>query len=401
MKAQTLSAKTAGLLPVLLGGLLLLGSPASSRAQGLEALELSGALVADGMGVVSGGLERAWAGLYNVDLQATLEGETLGWSGGRAFLYVLGNGGDDPTDLIGDFQVVNNIAAPATWKIFEAWIEQAFRDDAASVRAGLYDLNSEFDVVESSEILLNSSFGIGPDFSQSGLNGPSIFPTTSLALRVEARLGERLLLRGAVLDGVPGDPDEPRGTRVILDGDDGLLFAGEAEWSLARGRAAVGGWGYSRDFDTNRARLGISGSASDEGPSFGGYALAETRLVSEADPAQGLNGFLRAGWASGQVHQVGSYLGGGGSYTGLLPGRDDDELALGVAAARNSDEFMAARADAGSPTDRWEVAIEATYLAKATDWLTVQPDLQLVLNPGTDPAVSDAVVVGLRVILAR
>jgi porin len=33
---------------------------------------------------------------------------------------------------------------------------------------------------------------------------------------------------------------------------------------------------------------------------------------------------------------------------------------------------------------------------RVTEWLTVQPDVQYVVNPGTDPALDDALVVGLR-----
>jgi porin len=59
------------------------------------------------------------------------------------------------------------------------------------VKIGLYDLNSEFDVIEAAALFLNPSHGIGPDFAQSGRNGPSIFPVTSLAIRGEYRLATR------------------------------------------------------------------------------------------------------------------------------------------------------------------------------------------------------------------
>ena len=72
-------------------------------------------------------------------------------------------------------------------KLYEAWFEQTLFDDRLSFKAGLYDLNTEFDVVETAGLFINSSHGIGPDFSQSGVNGPSIFPTTSLGIRVKAQ----------------------------------------------------------------------------------------------------------------------------------------------------------------------------------------------------------------------
>ena len=69
---------------------------------------------------------------------------------------------------------------------------------------GLYDLNTEFDALESAGLFLNSSQGIGPEFAQSGLNGPSIFPTTTLGLRAKWAPGSRFYLESVVLNGLAG-----------------------------------------------------------------------------------------------------------------------------------------------------------------------------------------------------
>ena len=61
-------------------------------------------------------------------------------------------------------------------------------------------------------------------------------------------------LQTALLDGVAGDPDDPHGTQIRLDADDGVLLL--AEVGYRRGaeegrffRGAIGGWGYTTDFD--------------------------------------------------------------------------------------------------------------------------------------------------------
>ena len=43
-----------------------------------------------------------------------------------------------------------------------------------------------------------------------------------------------------------------------------------------------------------------------------------------------------------------------------------------------------------------EVALEGTYLIQLTPWLAMQPDVQYVLHPNTDPAISNALVAVLR-----
>lgn len=47
-----------------------------------------------------------------------------------------------------------------------------------------------------------------------------------------------------------------------------------------------------------------------------------------------------------------------------------------------------------------ETAIELSYRAPISDWLTLQPDVQYVIHPSTDAARDDAWVFGLRVELA-
>jgi len=67
---------------------------------------------------------------------------------GTFFLYGLANHGHDASDDAGDAQGVDNIAAPQTIKLYEAWWQRAFLSDHISLLLGIYDLNSEFDAIE-------------------------------------------------------------------------------------------------------------------------------------------------------------------------------------------------------------------------------------------------------------
>jgi porin len=179
-----------------------------------------------------GGIERGSVFLGNLDLLFTLDAETaFGWTGTTFFVYILGTHGGDPSDLVGDAQGLDNIAAPSTIKLYELLGEVRLAPQF-SLLAGLYDVNSEFDVIDTSQDFINSSFGIGPDFSQSGRNGPSIFPITSLGLRAKIQPSMRFYLQAAALDGVSGDPDDPKGTRISINDNEGALFVGEGGWLL-------------------------------------------------------------------------------------------------------------------------------------------------------------------------
>jgi porin len=362
----------------------------------------------DLIGIASGGLHRR-AELLN-DWDLTLEVETeplLGWHGGKLFLYGLGLWSTgSPSENAGDTQTLSNIDAPDDWKLYEAWLEQEMFGGRLSLLAGLYDLNGEFDVLETATLLINSSFGVGKDFSQSGENGPSIFPSTSMGVRIGAQPVENAYARVAVLDGVPGDPDDSSTAPdfFAFDGDEGVLCVAEAGYLAGAEegddgpytKIGLGGWYYSADFD-RIGSIGADGNARRQKGNAGVYVLGERSVYREPqDPERGLAVFARVGFADSELNPVGSYVGAGAVYTGLLRSRPDDQIGLGVAAAFAGHEFQDASKEAGIDADDAEVAIELTYRAQLTPWLAVQPDLQYIVNPSFDPSVDDALALGAR-----
>src|SRR5712692_7020435 len=167
---------------------------------------------------LSGGLRRGATYLGNANLQLTLDARRLmGWPGLTIFLYGLGIHGGHPSRFAGDAQGVSNIEGPTKWTLEEAWLQQTLFHGRFSALVGRYDLNSEFYRLQSAGLFLNSSFGIGPEFSQSGRNGPSIFPDTSAGARIAWKLARGVVLRTAILDGVP--VDRPDGRKLFARGD--------------------------------------------------------------------------------------------------------------------------------------------------------------------------------------
>jgi porin len=374
---------------------------------------------------LTGGHRRKAVYLNNIDLTLTFDmGQLVDWEGASIFVYGLGNYGGNPSNHVGDAQVVSNIETIDTWKLYEAWIQKNLWYNRLSVLIGLYDLNSEFDHVETAQVFLNSSFGIGADFAQSGKNGPSVFPTTSVGVRLTIKPTDALYLRTAVFDGVPGDPSNPHGTQVTFDSHDGFLVATELGYVSARaidlpvpstlsvparprhiGRGehrtptahvAFGSWFYTAKFDHVVKRDG-SGNPLQRRGNFGLYGLAEWAPYYEAgNMRHDVAFFLRLGSANTKTNQFGFYSGGGFVVTGLIPGRGDDRLGFAVAVAYNGDRFRKARRRIRMPVDRAEVVLEWTYRTQLAPWLVVQPDLQYVINPGTDPTLDNALVLGLR-----
>lgn len=379
------------------------GRPAEEAAP-TKAYALDIVYTGEADSLVAGGLDRRTRYLDNLDVTLNLDlDRLLGARGLSAYFYLLYNNGAGFTDgTVGDAQGVSNIeTGTQAVKLYEAWLEQQLAGERATLRFGLYDLNSEFDALESANLFLNSSHGIGPDIAQTGDNGPSIFPSTSLAARLSVKLGEHVTVRLAALDGVPGDPARPRRTTVRLSRRDGALIIGELDYGVDNFRIIAGGWGYTANaLDLARS---LQTGADTRGPSGnrGGYVRGEWTFWRDA-AREGRKAvtFARLGFADRRYNAFGSYQGGGVVATGLIPGRADDQFGLSFARASLTDRLRRQSGEAGAPLHKSETAFEMTYRAPLASWLTVQPDAQYIVHPSADPTIKDAVTLGLRFELA-
>jgi porin len=381
-------------------GVLLLGAALLAPAAAVHAdvrepvagVSIEPSIDVDVFGNVAGGANRGARVLGRYDLSVDVDTtEANLWRDGHFRFHLFGIAGSSPSEMVGDTQTLSNIDALQGSKLLEAYYEHAFLDNHLSVLAGLYLQDSEFEVLEYAGLFLNSSFGVSPELSQIG---PSIYPSPSFGTRIKYQADNGIYALGAVYDGVPGDPDRPRGTHVQFQDGDGVVTslevgiasnapgdAAEGDGSGRYSKLGVGGWHSTTSFDD------YAGVARDD--NSGIYVIGEAALTEQ------LGVFAQLGFALGDRNQIGSYIGAGFNYTGLLPGRPEDTFGVAVAHARNTDRFIA-----NTGTERAETAIEFTYSMQLTEHISVQPDIQYIINPGTDPELDDAVVIGARVGIA-
>lgn len=385
--------RTAG-VPALIAALALpIGlDAAESPDEAGAALVIEGAYKGEAWRNVRGGVRRDGAYLDNIDLIATLDAErAFGWRGTTITVSGLHNNDSTLSDrIVGDLQTVSNIDTYGATRLYQAWVERAF--GAGAFKAGLIDMNSELDVNETGLLFIHSSHGIGPDFSQVGENGPSIFPITGLGAVLRWDYSERVQARLAAFEATVGDPDRPHRTTLDLDSNEGALLAGEITLLPTQAsRYLLGVWRH-----TGRTSDFADEELQRRSESFGAYGLAEGTLMARGEHA--LNGFVRVGVADADVHQISRYVGAGLVWSGplLANAEREEQFGLAVASAANGGTFHRAQAVLGSSVERHETAIELTYRVQALSWLALQPDVQYVINPGTDPALDNAWVVGLR-----
>lgn len=375
----------------------------------------------DVLSVISGGIKHgtAWMGNTEAKIQVDLE-KLLGWDATTAYIHSHSQlGGKFNRDYVGSFIGVDNIENGVNTAQFDhAWIQKNFSDDSLSVLAGLYAVDSEFYVTDTSGLFIQPPYGPGNELSQSGQFGPPIFPLGALAIRVKyTSPGQGFYLQGALTDGVPSDPGNPRNTHIKLGNGDGTFTIVEFGYTPQRieplsgsnppdssvesgtnageegeffNKTAIGFWRYSARLD-DWIDTDAAGNPLRR-PSQGAYFLAERTLMTEEQhPSQGLSGFIRFGTASGDVHQANWTGSLGLRYRGLFSGRDNDIAGVAVTFNHASDKYWRL-----NNADSCQTSVEATYRAQFNPWFALMPTLQYFHNPNMDPALKNAWIIGAR-----
>jgi porin len=342
--------------------LLAAGAPAvAQEAQAEEAVTWGFLYKGDISGVVSGGRKDAGRYLDSIEItgEASLE-KLFGWTGATVYGHILSNSGGAPNEIAETLQGIDNIeVARPRAKLYQLWLEQEFADGKASLLGGLYDLNSEFYQTEAAGLLIAPAFGIGSELAATGPNGPSIFPSTALALRARWNFTADQRIQGAVLNANAGVLGDPGG--VDLSFDEGALLI--AEWAHAGdAEFRVGAWRYTDEQDDIRD-LDPFG-APVQRHAQGVYASFEGPLWRSGE--QSIAGFVRAGAADGQTTP---YV--GGWQAGILAspafaGRPDSAFSFGLNQGLVNARQRANTSDLGLSPANAESALEITYADKLT-----------------------------------
>jgi len=354
---------------------------------------------ADALANLRGGIDEGAAWLGRADATLEIDGRAIGLPGATLFFdIVYSHGPDFSGRRVGDAQVVSNVQGDGILRPYEAWLSVPIGADLA-VKAGMVDLNSEFDVQSVGAFFINASHGIGPDFSQSGANGPSIYPvpTTAAIVKWESDNGH---VKAGLFNARAGDPDHPRKVRIPFPGEDGALIVAEGAARIGAARAQIGGWIYT----SAEERIAEPGRRAKG--SKGAYGQIEARLAGRDgdkgddgdigdDGGAALDGWIRIGTADRRTNRIGFYAGGG-----LTWGDERRRSGFAVAHARQSDRAARDFLPEEGPQKRAETSFEIGHARQLADFLSVQPFAQYVVNPGWRADLPDAVVAGVRLDLA-
>lgn len=379
-------------------------------------------------GNLAGGLKKGvtFDGLNLASLCIDLD-KAVQWHDATFFASGFQVFGPGPSrELVGALQLVSGLEATPSTKLYDLWIEQRLFSGKLLIRVGQEGANDELMLAPYAGLFLNSSFGypamLALDLPSGGPNYPLAVPF----VRVFFSPNEQVSLIGAVFTDDPappgaGDPQlrDRHGTAFRLN-DHALAFT-ELWYSppILPGTYKLGMWIATGPFadplhDANG--LSLASPASDGIPfehatDYAFYAIVNQMLWHKPHTAaQGVGVFFQIMRGPADRNLSDLFIEGGVNWKGPIPGRSHDAAGIALtyagisAAARQFSQNVVFYSGLGTPYAVGEPIIEATYRARLTPWLKVQPDLQYVINPGAGiptprgpGPLKNALVAGVRV----
>jgi porin len=361
---------------------------------------------------LTGGLHQSevYDGLATASVSLDLD-KLVGWTGATLFIDAFQIHGRGPSgNLVGNLQLVSNIEATRDTKLYQLYIEQRAFNGRLTIRIGQEGANDQMMITQYGALFLNSSFGF-PGLPAAVLpsGGPN-YPMATPFVRAQFQATDSITLVSALFNGDPappgtGDPQlrDSGGDAFRLNGH-ALAFA-EFWYSINQadnaaglpGTYKLGGWYDSAQFAnqlfaTNGQSLASpasNGIPREHDGDFALYGIVDQMIWRKRGSKDlGVGLFLQIMGAPGGFNSSNLFIEGGMNWKGPFEGRDSDVFGLAVSylgispATRRFGSDLVAFTGTGSPYRQNETVVEATYLYQATPWLTFQPDLQVVINPG-------------------
>jgi len=321
---------------------------------------------------------------------------------------------------VGGLMPVSSLEAEPSTRLFELWLEQHLFNDTVSVKFGQLAADADFFYAEGGGYFLNGTWGWAPIAAENNPNGGPAYPLATPGVRVAVSPTDKLNMMVGLYNGDPapqcnkagGNPQRCNDHGLDFELDDDPLLMAEAAYSydLAGGRLPgtikVGGWNHFGTFEHQRVDVGgesIAVTGNGGKPLDNDWALYGIidqliwRVPGSEEP-QGVSVFARVAGAPEDRNLVDFYFDAGFTFTGMIPGRPNDALAVGFAYTGISDQVTALDVDSGEPVARkYESLVEIAYTFEIKEGWILQPDFQYFWNPGGGVAeVDDAAVVGGR-----
>ena len=348
----------------------------------------------------SGGKQAGNDYMWGVDASLTVDGQKLfGWQGATFYVegfYVGGKSLDD--DYVGAGEAPSALDAFGTMntpKLYQAYYDQQIGN--TNILIGKYDVQTQFGTTHPMDLFANKSQAMTMTYFTAGLVGtnfPSVYPDTSVGVRVKQTFNDQWSVKLGLLNGEADSPDATASTDVVIAPKYGALALAEVDYTPSKyTKLMVGTWadtGLLTAFQYHAAPTQTWGE-------IGEYVGGATRLYT-IEGARGVDGFFNIGLAPGTTNLASFTAEAGVTITGLFSARPKDGVGIAVAYDQNSQDFKNLY---GGNLASYESVVEFTYRAKITDWLNVQPEVDYIGNPALAYPSKSAFAYGLHFELHR
>lgn len=319
-------------------------------------------------------------------------------------------------NLSGDYLHVNtltsSIAGEESERIDQLWYQQGFADGMFKVKLGQVAAVNEFGATDFFDILFNDELGYAPN---------ALF-NTKQPFSPAGKPG--IILWGDLSDITPGlyvktgvftaynNPYRPDSNGVDYYNDFNNGMAGSFELGYKEPNTVYDGV-YKVGVNANPDVLYFNPATGE--PYHGDYNAYVTvektvyhperysndpkEMKGSVDTKKGLDLLFQFVGAPGDRNPLQYEFTTGGRYTGLIPGRDEDKVGFGLIYSDNGSAFSQANRNATGHGLGGELTLELDYQYNPTPWLSIQPDVQEIIDPGGDSNRSDILVLGLRTIV--
>lgn len=351
----------------------------------------------------SGGVRQGVSYMNNIDAQLSIDtGKAFGWTGGTFVLegfYANGvSTGNSYVGALDQQSPIDTAAGSPMLRLYQVYYDQVF--GSTDVRFGIYDLETEFSNTKPMALFLSKDLTWNTALDQSGLMpqngtvGPGNYPYTPLALRVRQNFGNQFSVQVAVADGAADNPNHLPLNGVEFSSHYGAMIMAEADYTPSKfDKFMAGVW-------TLTSKLPVYGQLTGGLQKMtygetGAYVGGAMRLYAQT-PKRGLDGFFTLGVSQPQSTNAAESFNAGFTYTGLLDSRPTDKVGISMNANFASSYWKQASLLQGTPLGNTELSYEVTYRAKINEYLTMQPDVQYIVNPNYNHAIKNDLLVGLH-----
>ncbi|GHB21565.1 carbohydrate porin [Salinicola rhizosphaerae] len=309
----------------------------------------------------------------------------------------------DPNATVGGSSVQEVQGRGPVTRLTQFWYRQRFFDDALVVKLGRIPFGDDFATIDSN--FQNLAFG----GAQPGNWGNNIYnwPIAQWAAVVRANMTPQWYAQIGAFNLNDSNLDNDNGFDLRTSGTQGTLFPVELGYTpTLNGMAGAYKLGFYTQNVENRA-YGEGPDTRTSDTNTGLYYVVRQQVTTRGGSAdRGLTLFSMGDTNNGDTAGIDRYLSIGATYQGPFDARPQDDAGIGLAYLHVNDDVndsvdYANATPAGSlsplPRQGHEYDAEVYYSVNLTNYLTLRPNLQYVVNPSAVDSVDNAWVLGTTV----